>query len=289
MLIINSNRQSPFTVSILKNTNRLVSSSQDNFGGLRPGSFIKIGGTSILYQIAEVKKFLLLKDFLVQDNREITIASDLGINIQCEDNIKIIFDEYELNSVINIRKKGKFYSNGEILSIVGGKVSIDLKNGIGEPTRLRIEEVTSDGGIERLSLVDVGKYIVPPKSKVEVNGKGEGAELELKFSPKDNSSILERVIKGIQKTENQTTLTLDYSLPIGIKNGKMNLEKWEMFLVNNYLGESLHGVSYEIYKDFTPNIKLPLILRNNSSPHLIFNHAMQLIDSEIQAIKDKLK
>jgi len=289
MLITSANKQSPFAVSILKNSNRLVSSSQDNFGGLRPGSFIKIGNSAILYQISETKKFFLLKDFSAKDSREIIINSDLGINIQQEDNIKIIFDEYELDSVVNIIKKGKFYGQGEEFSVPGGELSIDLKSGTGTPTRLKIEEISSNGGIERISLVDAGKYIVPPSNKIEVLGNGTGAEIELKFSPKGNSSIVERVIKGIQRGENTTTLLLDYSLPLGVKKGKINIEKWELYLVNNYLEESSYGVKYEIYKDFTPNIKLPLALKNNSSPHLIFNHAIQIIDAEIQAIKEKLK
>lgn len=288
MLISNLNQKSQFTVSILNNTNRLVSSSQDNFGGVRQGSFIKLGDENILYQIAKIQKFYILKDFEVLNNKQILVHSNIDINLQEEDVLKIIYDEYQLENVLNIINAGKFYKKDEIIQILGGQLSIDVRSGMGSPIKFKIEELDEKAGIKKLSLIDKGKYIKSPPNKVKVLGSGEDAELELNYSSIDNRSILERTIKKIELKDKETQLILDYSLPIGIKSGKLSTEKWEILLSSNYLGSTLKCQSYQIYKDFTPNLNLPLMLKGSQSFDLIFNQAMNKIDSEIKAIKDKI-
>lgn len=288
MLITNSNRQSKFPVSILNNTNRLVSSSGDNFGGLRQGSFIKIGEENILYQVAKAERFYFLKDFKVIGNREIFIDSDTEINLQKEDIIKVIYDEYELRQLINIVKAGKFFKTDELLTVLGGELSIDMSSGIGESTKFRVVDIDESGGVKQLATVKNGKYISPPPNTCEVKGEIQTAELELAYKQVDSRSIIERTIKGISKATEGTTITLDYSLPMSVKGGKLSVEKWELILLNNYMGPTLINGPYSLYKDFTPNLQIPLMLKNSTSVDLIFNQAMQKIDAEIQSIKNKI-
>ena len=290
MLKIGQNQVSPFTVSILKNTNKILSSSQDNLAGIKPGSYIKLGGTDILYQISETKQIIIFKDFELIDNRTIKINSNTNVDFQKEDIIEIMYDEYELNSVISIVKPGRFYQNEEIITIKDGEPSVNVMDGIPYPTKLKIDEVDDNGGIVRLELNQNGKYIVPPHNNCNVISKyGTDALLKLKYKIIDNHETLSKVIKNISFNNNETILELNYSLPSGIKNGKISCKKYEIYLTNLYLGDTLFNVNYEIFKDFTPYLKLPLMLKNSSCPEILFNDALIKIDKEIQELKKIIK
>ncbi|MDO8609353.1 MAG: hypothetical protein Q7R95_02305 [bacterium] len=281
-----------FSISILQNTNRIIGSTEDNFGGIRAGTYIKIGTDDNLYSIYNTKKTFYIKEFEIIDSRKILIKENININLQKEDTINILYDEYELNSVLNISQKGKHYNTNDIITIKNGELSIDMLNGIGYPTKLSIEETNEFGEIKRVGLKDKGKYIIAPNNPCEITnegGMGIGAILELSYKIIDNRSLLKRIIKQIEFQENKTILYLDYSLPQGIKSGKLSAEKWEIILRENYLGANKVNEFYQIYKDFTPYLNIPLMLKNSESAHVIFNQAMLKIEQEIKGIKDKLR
>jgi len=293
MIVKKHNHINPnFSISILQNTNRIIGSTEDNFAGIRAGCYIKIGNDDNLYSIYQTKKTFYIKDFEILDSRKILIKEDININLQKEDTISILYDEYELNSVININKGGKFYNVNDVITIHGGELSIDMLNGIGYPTKLTIEETNEFGEVKRLGLKDKGKYIsfpINPCLTFNENSNGVDLSLELSYKTIDNRSIIKRVVKEIEFNKNNTILCLDYSLPLGIKNGKLSAEKWEIVLKETYLGTNKVNEYYQIYKDFTPNLNIPLMLKNSESAHSIFNQAVLKIDSEIQSIKNKLR
>lgn len=277
MLIVN--KFNSFSASISKNSDKLISSSNDNLGGIRPGSYIKIGQEDILYSVLSSNKFFYNKEFEIIDNRTIKINNYTVTNLQKEDLLKIIFDEYKLGMVLNIIGAGKFYKEGDILIVKGGELSIDISSGQGYPTKLKVEETGEFGRVIKLSSEMDGKYIDFPKGQIEVfGGHGESLLLELEYRKIENRSIQERIIKNIQFNENTTILTLDYSLPLGVKKGNLSTEKWEITLNNNYKGETFYGTRCEIFSDFTPNHQLPLLVPNSQNIFILFNEAMIKID-----------
>ncbi len=288
MLIVRNN--SSFSVSIASNTNRLVSSSNDNFGGCRPGTYIKLGDEDNLYSIFKTSNFFYIKDFELFNSKTLRVLENTEINLQPEDTIKIIYDEYELNSVLNIKDGGKFYNQNDILTVIGGELSIDIREGFGYPTKLKVEEVDDNGKITKLSLLNKGKYIVYPTGEIEVNStSGLNAKLELKYSIIDARAILNRVIKSIQFKNNETYLELDYSLPLGIKQGKLSVEKWEIILNNTFLNPTQYGIKYKMFKDFTPELNLPLLAKGSNCFEILYNESMIKLDSKIKEIENKIK
>lgn len=291
MLIVNKNNVSPFTVSILNKTNRIVSSSQENFAGIRPGSYIKLGNNEILYQISEINRFFYNKKFETIDNRTIKINDNIGINLQKEDVLEVIYDEYELNSVINIENPGRFYIKDEIITIKGGEPSINIYDGIPYPTKLKIEEIDENGSIKLLGPSQNGKYIIPPKGKTEVVSQhGNGAILELNYKIIDTSALVSRVIKDIKidESKNETIINLDYSLPLGIKNGKISIKKYEILLSSIYLGQTIYNANFSIFKDFTPNYNFLLLLKNSANIADVFNKNMLDIDRKFKELEDRV-
>lgn len=288
MLVIKNGN--PFSISVVSNTNRLVSSSSDNFGGVRPGTYIKLGENDNLYPIFKTNNFFYLKDFTLIDNKTLKIPCDTEINLQPQDTIKIIYDEYELNSVLNIINGGKFYSPDDIINISGGEVSIDIREGFGHPTKLQVKEVDENGCIKKISLFNKGKYITPPSGIIETTSKtGMDAQFELNYSIIDNRAIINRVIKTIRFENNETILELDYSLPSGIKNGKLSVEKWEIFLNSIYLNPTSYNLSYKIFKDFSPNYSFPLIAKNSNCLELLLNEVILKSDSKIKELENRIK
>lgn len=288
MLIVN--KFNSFSASILKNTNRLVCSSQYNLGGIGQGSYLKIGDDEILYQVLESKKFYYTKNFEVINNRTLKIKSNTDVNLQREDSIKVIFDEYELGIVLSIINPGGYYKEGEILTVKGGELSVDISSGIGSPTKLKVEELGDFSSVTKLTLESKGRYTVPPQGKIETyGGSGENLVLELEYRPIDNKNIQERVIKKVDFIDGETILTLDYSLPLGIKGGNLATEKWEIFLYSNYLSESTFNVNCTNFRDFTPHLKLPLISKNSLTFDLLVNKSLFTMDTKIKKLEEEIE
>ena len=284
-----TNKLGGYSISVLGNSNKLTSSTKENLSGLVPGTLIKIGDSDILYPIQSTKNFYYLKNFEALDGRKIIINEDTEINIQIEDDIKIFYEEYELDCLLDIENKGKYYNIGDVINVKGGELSIDIKDGTGEPTKFIVEEISESGLIEKLSLKDKGKYIYFPDGKVETwGGAGQDCILNLKYKIVNNRSVEEKIVKNIEFKDGKTTLTLDYSLPLNLKKGALSLEKTEILLINQYLGKTARNCSFKIIKDFSSNYSFPLTVKNNVEFHLVYNNLVHRVDKELKFLNDKI-
>lgn len=294
MLIFNNYSKSNFCVSVKNNTNKVISSSEDSFAGLRPGSYIKLGDDDILYPISKSQKFLYSNSFQVVNSKLIKINANVSTLLQLEDEIDIIYGEYELSIINNIVNYGNDYQENDILTIMGGQTVIDISNGIPNPAQINVDSL-DNSNISYLSIKEPGRYFTIPINPVKLTGSknGNGCEIECIFSPKNNKSILKRTIKSINiLPDNTSEIGLDYSLPLGLNSGNISVHKWEIILSSNYLGENLYGVNYVLIKNMTPNYNIPLMVKNSLSADTIYNKGVFIIDKEINLLKseiDKLK
>jgi hypothetical protein len=279
-----------FTISVEKDSNLLIGSSDEKFAGIRDGSLIKIDEDSFLYTVIGKNNWLYIEDFTLSDSKTIKIDKNIGVNLQKGDNIKISFKEFELVMIENILDKGDSFTEGDELYLESGEVNVDIKTGRGEPTILKIDSLEENNGIKRLSIIDKGKYITPPQNPVKVtNNNGQSALLNLNFQENTNRAIVERTITNIHYQENQTLLSLNYSLPPNLKEGKLSCEKNALKITPNYLGSTNSNLPFKIYKDFTPYLNIPLTSKNSLSPELIFNKAMHKIDERFSQNDKEIK
>jgi len=287
--VLNVHKFGGYCISVLGNSNRISSSTQENLAGLAPGTLIKIGDSDILYPILSSKNIYYSKNFEVINGRQIKINEDTQINIQKEDLVKITYDEYELDYLFDIENAGNYYQVNDVLGVKGGELSVDVRDGMGSPTKFIVEEIGEAGTIKKLSLKDKGKYIKIPEGKLETwGGAGQDCRLNLKYKPIDAKNIEEKTVKNVEFKDGSTILSLDYSIPQNIKNGKISLEKTEVLLAINYNGPTRMGINFKIIKDFTPTLNLPLTVKNNQDFHLVYNNAMQIIDrlgAEVKELK----
>ncbi len=280
-----------FTVSAQNGSNRVISSSEEKFNGFREGSLIKIKDDSNLYTVLNKENSFLIKDFKVLENRTIFINEDIGVNLQRGDILKITYKEYELLMVLSILNNGKDYNIGDDLFINDGDAIIDILTGNKHLTILTVLEVNEKGGIKKLGVKSKGKYLIPPKNKTNLineNGICE-AIVETKYIEIDNATIIERVVSNINIKDNKSYIMLDYSLTPNLKEGKFSVEKCLLTLSCNYSGETGTNLEYKIYYNFTPNLNIPLMVQNSQSSWIIFNKAMQILDSRLREIEEKIK
>ncbi len=283
-------RASPFTVSIKNDTWRIVSSSEDNFGGLVPGSFIKLGRDNFLHQIVKIDRFFYTQKFKLIDSRVLEINFDTGIELQQNDIINISYSEYELEMLVSICNDGFDYQPNDELTVNGGVVSTDISTGLGFPTKFIVNAVTMNGGISQLSIQHHGQYLEPPNNKALLfGGSGDGAEVELSYRERPIKSKVKRTISKIEFKDNKTIITLDYPINNSIKEGNISVEKYELFLLNKYTGPTERNIPYEIFKDATPNLQLPLLIPNSLSTQLLFNESMRRLDLKIAELDDRIR
>jgi len=75
---------------------------------------------------------------------------------------------------------------------------------------------------------------------------------------------------------------------IGLKTGKLSTEKYYLILDRNYAGKTQRNVEYQVFKDFTPYCRFPLMSSFTLSPHIIYNKDIHLIDNKFFNIDNKI-
>ena len=276
--------------SILKDTNRVVGAHDVNWSSVRPDSFIKFGRDAACYTVGKTESFFYIKEFTSVGTNQLLVNDDVGINLGYGDVVDISYKEYELLTVIKPINGGTNYAIGDKISLVGGTPTQDTNSGINFHSTFVIAGVDANGGITQIKLESKGKYIYcPPKECEVIGGSGMGAVLLVDYKLLDNRALIERSISQIQHNGAQTVLILDAALPNGITEGKFSIEKWQIFLTGNYMGESKVNTTFTISRDFTPNMGFPLLLKNSLSPEVTYNHSMKLLDQELQAIWDEIE
>ncbi len=279
-----------YTVSIKKNTNKLISSSNDKFIGIGVGTLIKLDNDPILYTPINRESLLYIKEFKTQNSKIIYIEDDVDINLQKNDIIKISYKEYEAKFITNIVDSGSGYFPQDNVNARNGILSIDISNGHGQSTIFEIEEIDSDNKVNKIIIKEPGKYIEPPQNPIEVYGKrGENLKLDVKYMELSNRSFIERIVEDIYISEGKTYIVLNYSIPPNLKEGKISCEKNILVLSQNYTGETRKNISYQIFTHFTPNIRLPLLVKDSLSLETVVNKALLIIDEELGKIKKKME
>jgi hypothetical protein len=276
--------------SILSNTNKIVSSSEDHWSSIKEGSFVHFSDESTFYVVGKINPLFYIKDAAVTERKKLTVNEDVGINLGVGDFLSITYKEYELMTVLGPDLPGSGYKAGDVISLEGGHLSIDKNTGMTQPATFVVTQVNIDGGILQIRLEKRGKYIIAPAEKVAiVGGSGNGATFLVKYKTCDDRSIVDRGIISLERFPGKTVLTLDSFIPEGVQEVKLSVNKWEMLLTSNYAGETKINARYKVTSDFTPYLNIPLLIKNNASAEAIYNHAVTVIDKKLKDLDDRIK
>jgi len=173
---------------------------------------------------------------------------------------------------------------------MGGDLAFDIESNKTEPALFKVNEVDSRGAIISFGILSHGKYINPPPKQCPLlGGNGENAIFEVESKVNDDRKLVERSISWIKADHTGSELSLNYSLPASLKEGKLSIKKSEIILKENYSGEDQIDVPFEISRDFTPYLNLPLLVKNSVSYELLINNAFVKLDNKIRELEDRIK
>ena len=269
-----------YTGSIQKDTNRLIASSQANWGALEEGSFIIFEDDQDFYKVINKENYFYIKDFDKVEQDKIFIHENVGIKLSLNDSIKLTFKEYELSS-INIKNPGHGFNVGDILTIQGGEIKKDLIEDANIPSEIRVQEVGDDGEILEVEIISNSLYLSPPEETLQ---EFKSCALDLNFSMSDKRTIETRSISNLLYSEEGTVIVLNHPLPPNSKHGKISsfrcVEsklKFELVIILALTQPALFvnqsGISkfVELSKYFSP-LTFLTCFKNNSSEKLPFFH-----------------
>jgi hypothetical protein len=274
--------------SIIKGTNKAFSSTQSEWKGVREGSFFKFVGDNDTYVISQVDPLFYLTEFEKIGENEIKTKGDAGINVNVNDTISISFKEYELYTVFTIKNGGTGYNVGDVLT-VDVKPMKDIRSNQFRHLQLMVGSVDGDGRVLSVSISNVGRYYSwSPENKI-VGGKGSGAEINLVFKECEDRTIIERDVERIRFDGENTFYVLNYPLPGDLKKGKVGANKYVATLSTNYIKETKINKRYEITKDFTPILGLPMMSKGSLNPDAVYNAAIIILEKKIQELENSIK
>ena len=184
-----------YTASIVKDTNRLIASSQANWAALPIGSYIIFDDEEDFYKVSDKETFFLIKSFEKVEDDRILIDENLGVKINLNDSLKLTFKQYEAIDV-KIKKSGSGFKVGDILTVKGGVCKKDLFNDLMLFCELKVTEVDEDGGIEQLSVASKGAYLEAPEDLHSF----DSAEIEVTFSDLEKRILQEVLLLNGLKT-----------------------------------------------------------------------------------------
>ena len=283
-------KQLDYIASALKGTNRIVGESENDWMTVRPGSSLKFENALGHYTVASSNEFFYIKNFSVNDLVNLRVEENGEANLTHSDVLTVTYKEYELESLISIINEGENYHEGDQVEIPG-EFSIDIFDNTSDPCRMIVTKVNEKGGVEEIEILNKGKYLILPETEILVDSQtvGTNLKIEVRFQECPKRSTLERTVQSVQRLDDHSLVTLNYALPKGIAGGKLSIKKWELLLTASYAGETKFDKVCHITRDFTPNLKLPLMQDGGADKELAYNETVSFLDAKITFLENKIK
>jgi len=283
-------KQLDYVASIIKGTNRAIGESENDWVTVRPGSYLKFENDHGHYVVASSNEFFYIKDFTCDDLVRIRLEENVGGNLTRSDVVKITYKEYELKLLINIINKGSGFCLEDNV-LLPGELSVDINDNLTDPCHLVVTEINEEGGVEKLEVVSKGKYLTQPDSEILTVSDAKGVNLKIKaeYQEKPQRATIEKTIKSVERQDGHSYATLLYPLPKGVAKGKVSIRKWELFLSSSYAGETKFDEICHITRDFTPNLKLPLMSEGGGNKEMAFNEAISFLDAKVGYLEKRIK
>ena len=278
------NKKYGYTASIISGSNSVIACSKADWSAVRDGSFIIMTGDANFYKVVSKKRFIYEKTANVLNSTQLKVNESVGAMISSDDDISFAFKDYTVTAV-SISSGGEGYQVGDILRPDSGTHKYNSIDQIDTPAQVKVLEVSGAGEILSVELLSGGLYSEAPDSECgSVSDLGSGALLNVTSEASDTSSIEDRTVVSVEFKDNYTILHLNHPLPPRLNEGNIKVEKWNLTLDKEYVGQSKYSAAYEIIKDFTPHCNLPLM--QGGFNHIMFNEAMALIDQKLKDLEN---
>jgi len=277
-----------YNINVDKNSNVVIGHSEVDHSSVRINSLINIGGDSHFYTVGAIEELNFIIDFIVE-GATLIIDGNYENYFLLDDVLTISYKEYELLTILNIKNKGSNYKTGDTLSLDGGIMSKSVFDNTTQPTILKIEEIDSSGGINKLSIINKGSYLnFPEKNNMLKGGSGSGANILIESNLNPNRRMIERQVASSKNSGPNTIIGLGYKLPPEIKEGKLSVNKYKIILTSNYVGETKRNAQYHIIRDYSPLLNLPLVIKGSNKLEESYNFSILKLEKKIKELEDKI-
>jgi len=277
------------SISVEENSNIVYSNGSNSWKFIRPGSLLQVGDDVNFYQInhSETQDYEMA---FTRVNDKILIKNPVN-ELNENDIISVSIKEYQLFSLTSIVDAGTGYVQNEELQIEGGSPCVDVSTNTVQKTTFKIMEVNNNGAIIKIKPIFKGKYLSNKNIQTYdlIGGSGSGAKISAEFEMIGQKSEIEKSIAKIERTSSLCFVTFTNSLPEAVSEGYLKFSKSKIILSSNYLGKSKKIVKYSILKDLTPNYNMPLMSIDSTTPEIIFNNSIILIDKKIAELEKAIQ
>ena len=271
-----------FTINIDNNSNFIIGHSEAEWKHIRENSLISIDNEPVFYTIGKTEPLNFITDFVLEDEINLTINGNYEHYFIYDDILTISYKEYELLTILSINNGGINYRTNDLLSLNGGILSINTIDNTSKPTILQVESVGINGEIQKLKVVDKGVYIqFPNNSNKLTGGLGQNAEILVESKLIENRKMIERQVLSAQNIGSNTRIQINYALPRNILQGKVSLNKYIGYLTSSYVGATKRDVPYHVIRDFSPVLRLPLLIKGSNKIEETYNYAILKLEQEV--------
>jgi|LULG01.1.fsa_nt_gb hypothetical protein len=278
-----------YTASVIQGSDKITACAKADWSNIRDNSFILIDGDKVFYQIIDKRKYTYKTSVSVVNDTQIKIHDNVGTTLGTDDDISFRSPEYNV-STVNVNDGGDGYVIGDILKPEGGVCKYNSLDEIDITAEFEVTEVNNSGKVLSLKLVNEGKYNIAPSDSCALwGGSGSGASCTISTSLSNTISSEERGVSLVELSDNETIIHLNHPLPPKIESGEIEVNKWELTINRNYVGESKLSAGYDIIKDFTPNLDLPLLHKEIIMSHLLYNESVIKIDEKIKNLENEIE
>lgn len=257
----------------ISGTNILYLDPNYKLDKLKENDYLQIQNLNTLFQIQSC--FKVNFSFPVEiKNKNIYFKDNFGCLFK-NDEIKIVYDAYEIGCCIVLDKGTKFLNGqdfgiaGNDLTITGGLIEIVSVDGLGRIEQVKIKEkgIFSTGKSKILNL--------PSQN-------GKNAQIEVIFESIGKKSKNLRINHIAENYICCNELKLEE-----LENPIIYFEKYQI-KINSLLPE-IHGLhSCMILSEFTPNFSMPLLSQNSLDSAPILNKNFITLDLKIKELENRI-
>jgi len=275
-----------FFGSIEKGKDKLYVSSTRTIACVN-GAFVKLANNDIFYRAESLEELNIKRKFSIF-KESLLIKGNFVHKLFVNDMVSVTFPEYEAESVKFVSSPLSNITEDETFFAQGGVPSSSPSNLTGKYAEIKIKNI--DSGTPTLTIVDAGKYIIPPTNPVTLmNEEGTTINADIEFDLSSNASILERDITDVEFNGERTAINLSYPIPDGVKEGEIVVSKQAVNLNKTYNGETLDAELCQITFDYSPISGIPLLPPNSIDPQSTYNEAVEIIDRKFRLLEERVK
>lgn len=274
-------------INITNGNNYFITHTESDWSAGRRGSLVSIGDDNHFYTVGEIEDINFITDFVY--NGLLVLNGDFEEIFLTDDILTISYKEYHAFIIKNIVQSGTGYQVGDVLTCSGGDLSVNIIDNSKTPVSVKVETVDHQGGIISVSLLRDGKYTSPPTGEIPLSGgHGSGASITIDFDIIKNRAMLEKQVVSSKHIDGNTLIEINYMLPAGVKEGKISLRKNKVYLTGAYVGPTKRNIHFHVARDQSPNLRLPLLLKNSNKNEESINFAFLALDKEIALLKEEI-